>query len=520
MLSFVQRQREQVTGVLSGFDRLRFRGTLRVLAHVGGMMDYLWHQQVPLTRFKDYVCETTNRLRAATVALAERAGCRVRYVPSSTLSKEDLVRDMAERQGRDEGLLAVLSCVEPCRSYEIHRNRDTKHLDLRNSLLKCLHYYFYFQHPQLGFMHARLQTWFPFTMHVCLNGRGWLARQMDRAGIDYLRQDNCFVELSDVARAQRLFDRQLATDWPRLLDRIARQVFPLLPKILGDYPVPYYWSVDQSEWATDVMFRSRGALAALYPRLVLYGMTHLGTNDVLRFLGRKGSASGCFGRLTAEVQSDLRQRVEGTRLKHFVNQNSIKMYDKQGRVLRIETTINRPREMKTYRPKEGDESGPKSWRYLRKGVADMARRADISQAANERYLESLATVDETTPLEELVKPLCRPVQWKGGRVRALNPLAKEDAALLAAVNRGEFLLHGFRNRDLVALLHSSGRASAQERRRRSSSVTRKLRMLRAHGLIRKIPHTHRYQLTEQGRTIITALLAARQANTSQLLKAA
>ena len=483
-------------------------------------MDYLWHQQVPLTRFKDYVCETTKRLREATEALAQRAGRRVRYVASSTLSKEDLVRQMAADQGRDEGLLAVLSCVEPCRSYELHRNRDTKHLDLRNSPLKCLHYYFYFQHPQLGFLHARLQTWFPFTMHVCLNEREWLARQMDRAGSDYLRQDNCFVELADVARAQRLLDRQLKTDWPRLLDRIARQVFPLLPKILGDYPVPYYWSADQSEWATDVMFRSRAALAALYPRLVLHGMTHLGSNDVLRFLGRKTAASGRFGRLTAEVHSDLRQRVEGTRLKHFVNQNSIKMYDKQGRVLRIETTINSPREMKTYRPKEGDEGGPKSWRYLRQGVADMARRAEISQAANERYLQSLATVDETTPLEQLAGPLCRPVTWKGQRVRALNPLAKDDAALLQAVNRGEFLLHGFRNRDLVSLLYSSRRAPHEEQRRRSAAVTRKLRLLRAHRLIKKVPHTHRYQLTEHGRTIITALLAAQQANTSQLLKAA
>lgn len=520
MLSFVQRHREQVTGVLSGFDRLRFRGTLRVLAHVGGMMDYLWHRQIPLTRFKDYVCETTKRLREATEAFARQAGQRVRYVASSTLSKEELVRDVAAREDRHEGLLAILSCVEPCRSYELHRNRETKHLDLRNTQLKCLHYYFYFQHPQLGFMHARLQTWFPFTMHVCLNGREWLARQLDRAKVDYLRQDNCFVELADVARAQRLFDRQLNTDWPGLLNRIARQVFPLLPEILGSYPVPYYWSVDQSEWATDVMFRSRGALSALYPRLVLHGMTHLGTSDVLRFLGRKTTPSGCFRRLDAEVHSDLRRRIEGTRLKHFVNQNSLKMYDKQGRVLRIETTINSPREMKTYRPKEGDEGGPKSWRYLRKGVADMARRAEISQAANERYLESLATVDETIPLEQLVKPVCRAVTWKGHRVRALNPLAKEDAALLAAVNRGEFLLHGFRNRDLAALLYSSGRVSAEERRRRSSTITRKLRMLRAHGLIKKIPHTHRYQLTEQGRTIITALLAAQQANTSQLLTAA
>jgi hypothetical protein len=150
----------------------------------------------------------------------------------------------------------------------------------------------------------------------------------------------------------------------------------------------------------------------------------------------------------------------------------------------------------------------------------MARRAEISQAANERYLESLASVDETTPLEQLAGPLCRPVTWKGQRVRALNPLAKDDATLLQAVNRGEFLLHGFRNRDLVSLLYSSRRVPHEEQRRRSAAVTRKLRLLRAHRLIKKVPHTHRYQLTEHGRTIITALLAAQQANTSQRLKAA
>jgi hypothetical protein len=520
MLSFVQRHRESVTGVLSGFDRLRFRGTLRILAHVGGMMNYLWHRQVLLKDFKEHALWATERVRQATAAMAERAGRPLHYLASSSIRKEDYVREISATDRVEEGLIAVLSCVEPCRSYEIHRNRETKHLDLRNSSLKCLHYYCYFQHPQLGFMHARLQTWFPFTMHVCVNGREWLAKQMDRAKLAYRRQDNCFLELADAKRAQQLFDRQLTTDWPKLLDRLARQVNPQLQKILGDYAVPYYWSVDQSEWATDVMFRSQAALAAHYPRWLLHGITDLGSREVLRFLGRKAPAQRSLGCFKAEVQTDLGHRVEGTRVKHFVNQNSIKMYDKQGRVLRIETTINSPREMKVYRRKEGDEKGPKAWRYLRKGVADLPRRAEISQAANDRYLESLATVDETTPLEQLTKPLCRATTWQGHRVRALNPLAQEDAALLAAVNRGEFVLHGFRNRDLQSLIYTGTKVAATEQRRRSGAVTRKLRLLRAHGLIKKIPHTHRYQLTDQGRTTITALLAARQANTSQLLKAA
>ncbi len=224
--------------------------------------------------------------------------------------------------------------------------------------------------------------------------------------------------------------------------------------ILGACPVDYYWSVDQSEWATDVLFRSRRELADRYGRWLLHGVTSLGSRDVLRFLGRRTPGQGnLYGALSAEVQTSLREREEGVRLKHFVNLNSIKMYDKQGSVLRIETTLNSPRQMKVYRPKEGDENGPKAWRYLRKGVADMHRRAEVSQAANERYLDSLAAVDDATPLEELVAPLCRPVFWNGQRVRALNPLAGPDAALLAAAAQGEFLVHGFRNRDLQGLLY-------------------------------------------------------------------
>jgi hypothetical protein len=189
-------------------------------------------------------------------------------------------------------------------------------------------------------------------------------------------------------------------------------------------------------------------------------------------------------------------------------------------VLRVETTINDPHDIKVFRPKEGDEHGRKSWRILRKGVADLHRRAEVSQAANERYLNALAAADETTVLAQLTEPLCRPVQYRGGRVRALNPLAADDAQLLEAVSRGEFLVHGFRNRDLQPLLYSSQPSDPHEQRRRSAAVTRKLRLLRAHGLVRKVPKTHRYLLSDKGQTAITALLAARQAETQKLTAAA
>ena len=523
MSRFIQRHAEKVIGMLNGWDRVRLRGTFRWLANTDGMKSYLYAARVLLKDFKQYVLQTTEEVRQATLRTAEAAGRPVIYLPSSATRKEDQAREIAQRDGVREGLICVLTCVEPCWSYEVGPNAKTKRLELRGGRRKCLHHYFYYQDPVVGFMHARLQTWFPFTMHVCLNGREWLARQLDAEGLGYLRRDNCFAQVADVKRAQQLLDRQLRISWTSLLKRISQQAHPARKTIFGQrgLELDYYWSVEESEWASDVMFRSAAALAELYPRLIRHGIETLGSVDVMRFLGRKvpqhGGVNGNFG---GEIVSDVKARPEGMRIKHRLNHNSIKMYDKQGSVLRVETTINDARDMKVFRSKEGDSKGGKAWRRLRKGIADMHRRAQISQAANERYLDSIATVDNAAALGELAAELCRPVEWEGRRARALNPFSTEDAALLEAVNRGEFLINGFRNRDLRPLLYGTAEASAQELRRQGSAVTRKLRLLRAHGLIRKVPNTHRYMLTSKGQAAIAALLVARQADTAKLAQLA
>jgi hypothetical protein len=329
--------------------------------------------------------------------------------------------------------------------------------------------------------------------------------------------------VADVERAQKLLDRQLRISWTSLLNRIASQANPALKTIFAQrsLDLDYYWSAEESEWASDIMFHSAADLNALYPRLIRHGMQTLGSADVMRFLGRKvPQHGGIHGNFEGEVVSDVKSRPEGMRIKHRLNRNSIKMYDKQGSVLRVETTINDARDIKVYRTKEGKSQGGKSWRRLRKGIADLHRRAQVSQAANERYLNSIAAVEDTTSLGDLASQLCQPVQMEGRRVRALNPFSLEDAKLLEAVNRGEFAINGFRNRDLRPLLFGSAEASKDEIRRQASSITRKLRLLRGHGLIRKVSKTHRYMLTDRGRSAIAALLVARQANIDKLAQLA
>jgi hypothetical protein len=371
-------------------------------------------------------------------------------------------------------------------------------------------------------MHVRLQTWVPFPIKVVLNGRDWLARQLDDAGIGYLKKDNTFLAVDDFARAQALLDAQLAVNWPTALGELVDGFHPVHAEwISREAAVAYYWSVEQSEWATDVVFRRAEDLAALSARLVHHGITSFGSRDVLRFLQQKVPAGGgLYGRFAGEVVSDLRHRPEGVRIKHAYGLNSLKMYDKQGRVLRVETTIHDASGLKVYRPAGDVPGGPLKWQAMRKGVADLHRRCELSQAANERYLESLAVVDSPTPLADLSGPLCQRRHEEGRRCRALNPLGEEDARLLECVGRGEHVIAGFRNRDVRQGLYGAAAEDRAERRRQSGRVSRLLGLLRAHGVIKKIPNTHRYQVTARGREQITAILAARAAGVQKLVDAA
>jgi len=514
---FLAKYRDQISGFLEGFDRLRLRGTLRKLYCPSVMESYLFAQKIKFKDFGQFVEQSTRRLIDAAEGLAQRLSRPIVYVNSNTARKEDLARQIASKDGVEQGLIALLKAVEPCRAYGLRRRREGEGFEFRMEVRKCLHFYFYFEHPLFGFMHVRLQSWLPFQVDVCLNGRHWLGRQLDQAALAYQQRDNAMVWVEDPQRAQQLLDEQVKINWRQELGALLKQTHPTHRQICGPLNLEYYWSISESEYASDVLFKGPQPLAQIYPGLVDHAVRSFGSGDVLRFLGRTVSTKS--GRANAnfkgEIMSDLKHRPEGVRIKHHLNANSIKLYDKQGSVLRVETTMNNPKEFRVYRAAENKPEAGKSWRVLRRSVSDIERRAKLSQAANRRYLEALAALSGKVPLQQWAEKVCRPVRRKGRRHRALNPLSSADAALLEAVNRGEFAINGFRNRDLRARLHP-GKATRQTQRKQASAVTRKLALLRAHGLIAKVSHTHRYVVTARGRVTITALLSARHADIDKL----
>lgn len=517
MNKFISRFGSLITGVLSGFDRLVLRGHLLPLMGDRGMSRFLERASVRLLDFKEYALRTSGSVKAVALAEAERCGRPLRYVESSSTNKEDLARELLAKHPVDEGVICALTAVEPCMSFEYHRDADPAKRGLKRRHRKCLHVYQYWNHSVFGFMNARIQTWFPFNIQVCLNGREWLARQLVAHGCtDFRRYDNCFTRVGDLPLAQRLLEDQLKTEWPTVLTQIARSLNPLHETIFEPRPMDYYWSGYQTEWATDVMFPDSRSLARLYPRLVSHAMNHFASPDVMRFLGRKA-----HGNFIGELTTSFKQRPEGVRVKHWVNGNSIKMYDKGGCVLRVETTLANPTDFKVLRPLQKDPDGDLRWLPLRKGVADLRRRAMVSQRSNEHYLEALASVDDTTTLADVLDQVGHPAFIHNQRVRAIRIGERKDIALLAAISRGEFATAGFRNRDVRLILHpSTATATPKEVRRCAAAVGRQLRMLRAHGIIQKVPKTHRYRLTNKGTLLTAALTTLRSATIKRLLSGA
>ena len=504
MERFVTRHQDRIAGILTGFDRMRFRGTLRSISNVKGLAIWLNQRHVLLKHFGAFAEDLSKQLVAHARALADAHGRPLEYLPSWKIRKEDRAREIRARDGIRDGLIAVFECVENGRSFRVRGNRQTKRLELVAAERRCAHLYFYYWDHDFGLMHVRIQTWVPFTIQICVNGREWLAQQLQRAGQRFTQVDNCVFDLADLALAHRLL-RQLETrPWARVLRAFATRINPLLR---GHQLRPYYWSLEESEYATDLIFRDPASLATLYPALVTHAFQHFRTPDVLRFLGRPNLP------WRVEVTTRVQRRLEGVRVKHWFAENSVKMYDKCGRVLRVETTLNQPRRFKVYRATA--PGTPRRWTKLRKGIADIPRRVALSQATNARYLEALSAAALPTPLFHVLDPVTRRRIVDGRPYRALRPIAPDESACFARLLDGRALVAGIRASDLREVL-SPATSTREDCRRLTGRISRLLRLYRAHGLLAKVGHTRLYRVTAHGHRVMTAALACRAANVDAL----
>ena len=520
-MSFEKIYHSKLFGAIRGFDRIRFRGTIRSISDSKGLGRALISLGVLLVQFKEFFLGiTANILAGAKKYCAEKG---IEYIWAMEKVDKDAMakRALGEKPADYTGPLFCLGTLEACVTANVVRNRAKKRLELAMKPGKCTHLYLYFNDPEYGLGHIRVQTWAPFGVHVCLNGRSWLENQLKKEGVKYAKAENCFPWIEDVGKAQALLDMQRRSDWKELLEGLLGEYAPWLSSSLGMIRPEYYWSADETEFATDYMFRDQAVLDRIFPMLVRYGMMASDCAAVMRFLGAKPGWKG-GGTFPKDLHGDSRRRHEGVRVKHCANGNSVKMYNKQGTVLRLEATINNTRCFDVFRHPEDDPSRPMSWQHMRKGVADLDRRAEISDGINKRYAEHISAADTGERFGELLDKACRKasLQGRNGKsvnVRALRPGDPLDKRLLEFLKKGDWDLNGFANRDLDMFLNNGrGAKDADEKKRRSARASRLIRLLRAHGLVRKVKDRNRYMVTEYGHKLSTAIALAENVSVRKL----
>ena len=430
------------------FDRIVFRGTLRNLSYVEGMEKFLGFLRVRFHQFGDFAKRTSKRIQDHAREYAKKQERPYRHLRSPKISKQDEALRIRDRDGIEEGLVCVFGCSELCLSYEYTPNKEGQGPWLAKKERQGLFVYFYFMDREFGLIYVRLQTWLPMDIQIGVNGREYLARRLDKAGIGYEKRDNCFTRIDDLPRAQKMLDSLLTRKWPQLLNRLARQINPHFRQGGLLSQASYYWTFRETEWATDVMFQDAARLAAIYLSLVRHAIEQFGCADVLRFLGRRTNK-----RFADDPTTDYKEWIEGIRVKHRVEENSIKMYDKQGSVLRVETLIVNPKRFRGLREVRRKGELTLAWVPLRKGIMDIARRAEIGRAANERYFEALGVVGAPAPTRQLFDPVSQRTIRGGRPYRGLRPIDSEETRLFAAVLSAQHHVQGFRNKHIRAALY-------------------------------------------------------------------
>jgi hypothetical protein len=484
--SLTERYDERIAGVLSCYDRLVITGTLPGICYADGMTRYLQVHGIRIFDYPQFAMPLRDRIRDRAASLGAAAGVTIEHIGKSHVRKEEVVARVLAQRGEHPGLVHIISAMEACDAYQPWHDKQTHKTFIRPDSGKCLHYYFYFLDARFGLVYLRVPTWCPFRLQFYCNGHSWLARKLTAEGIGYTMADNAFVRIDDWARAQELADSLSTDQLHRTLDRYAQQCCP----VSEAFGQSYHWSLMQVEYATDLAFRSTATLGPLYDQLIRQSVISVKAEQIATFLGRQITPL-----LAQEIGSQFSTRIEGTCVKHRFGKCSIKMYDKLGIVLRIETTANDVSFFKHHRKVEHRQGPPsRALAPVKKSIYSLIDLRQILLGCNRRYLAHLSALDDFSTGVRALDRLTKPREVDGKTVKGINFFEPTDNAMLHALQDPRVNIAGIRRADLLAVL---GPFSPHR-------LSRQLRRLRDIGVIKRVTGTYRYYLTLAGRAATAA----------------
>ena len=492
MALLTERYADKIHGVLSCYDRVVIQGTLPGFCYAEGMTAYLYANNIRIFDYPRFAEPLRNELRDNAEQIAKANGLEIEFIRKNNFRKENRIKAILKNRGHHPGLVHIFSAMETCSTYKPWHNKRTHRTYLKPNQSKCLHYYFYFIDEKLGLCYVRVPTWCPFRLQIYFNGHHWLATELDRRKIGYKLIDNLFVAIDDFAKAQKIADRLKVEMIHNRLDRFAKRYCPVIKK----FDRHYHWSIMQAEYATDIVFKRQSELQNIYGHLTRTAIHSVKPQNVATFLGRR-----FHGNYQDEIGNHFNTRIEGTRIRHSMGSAAIKMYDKLAIALRIETTTNDVSFFKHYRSVE-HRNGTRTLKMasMKKGIYSLSPLAKLLGAANRRYLEFISLIDDPSPGTKILTKISKTIINNNRPYKGFNMFDDNDQKLFETIISGEFNISGFQNKNLRQKL--GNKSCAQ--------ISRILKRLRTHGLIKKIAYTYKYYLTSLGRKVILSGLKLKE----------
>ena len=476
--------KKDIAFTLSCFDRLIITGTLLDISYSSGITSYLYQKGVKIFDYPKFAEPFKDSIRANAERIASENGVEIEFIRKSGVRKESIISKKLEQRGNHPGIVHILSAMETCNTFKPWHDKTTGKTYLRPDQSKCLHYYFYFIDEYVGLGYVRVPTWCPFRLQVYVNGHNLLASELKGSGIKYTMIDNAFDSIEDAKKAQELSDSLSIEKLHRKLEEFAWQFCP----VYKDFNLRYHWSVMQAEYATDIVFKKQEDLQQIYGELIATAIHTVKPENIATFLGHKLDT-----RYQGEVGNNYNIRIEGSRIKHTMGSSSIKMYDKFGKILRIETTTNDISFFKHYREVvHHDGTTSHEMASLKKNIYSLTFLSDNLRDSNKRYLEFISAFDNKEVGRKRLEKVTSSKNDNNRNYKGFNFFSDVDLSFLIAILRGEFNIYGFRNKNLQKLLGLSG-----------SKISRLIKRLRVHGLIKKATDSYKYYITKIGKETIT-----------------
>jgi hypothetical protein len=483
----------QMHGVLNCYDRIVIAGHLQPLCYAKGMTKYLYDEQIRIFDYNDFAQPLRELIRENAAVIAQAQDVEIEFVTKSrNMRKEERIRQVIEQRGDHPGLVHILSAMEACTAYKSWHDKQTHKTFVKTTQGKCLHYYFYFIDEELGLCYLRVPTWCPFRLQFYCNGHNWLASQLRQNEIEYVQLDNAFLKIDDFKQANELAAALDINALHTKLEQFAQYYCPVVTHL----NLAYSWSLMQVEYATDLVFKEQRTLQAIYPHLLETLIQAVKPADIATFLGRK-----LHGNYQDEMGNRFSTRIEGSCLRHRMGSVSIKMYDKFSIVLRIETTVSDVSFFRQWRQvHHRDGTTSTKWAPMKKSIYSLPALQEQLIAANQRYQKFISAIETPEVGVKKLRKITETKTVKHRRYKGFHLLTEEDAFLLRTLLRGEFVIQGFTNKALRQ--HLSDLNTGQ--------VTRLLKRLRVHGLIKRVGRRYKYYLTELGRQAATMALKLRE----------